>query len=171
MKLKIALLMLTVLGSAALASPAQQANDRGLFAGRLTDQVDVEFQEPPLPPQPPVTFSAAATPPSQMGGSRKFFYNTTLSDMDSSSIGAQQLARKYAQEKGESGREQIKSRLTDVLKEQFDARQKRHQDEIKQLEDQIKKLKDLIEKRQENRQEIIARRLDQMLREAQGLGW
>lgn len=170
MKMKIALLMFAVLGSAALVSPAQQANDRGLFAGRRAYQVGVKLQKPPAPPQPEVTFPAAAMRPAQAGVRNVSFY-TISPDSGPSAVEAQQLARRYAQEKGESGREQIKSQLTELLKEQFDARQKRHQEEIKELEDQIKKLKDQIEKRQENRQEIIARRLDQMLREAQGLGW
>lgn len=171
MKMKIALLMFAVLGSAALVSPAQQANKNNLdpYASR-PDQVDVvEINKPPMPPQPPVTFSSRVMRPAQ-AGPRNVFY-TISSDMGPSAVEAQQLAQKYAVEKSESGREKIKSQLTDLLKDQFDARQKRHQEEIKELEDQIKKLKDLIEKRQENRQEIIARRLDQMLREAQGLGW
>ncbi len=170
MKMKIALLMFAVLGSAALVSSAQQANDGGLLPGRRAQQVDVvKIQEPPVPPRPPVAFPAAAMRPAQ-AGTRNVFY-TISSDMGPSAVEAQQLAQKYAGEKSESGREKIKGQLTELLKDQFDARQKRHQEEIKQLEDQIKKLKDLIDRRQENRQDIIARRLDQMLREAQGLGW
>ena len=65
----------------------------------------------------------------------------------------------------------LKTKLSDLLEKQFDQRQKRHEDEIKQLEAQIKKLKDLVEKRQENRREIITARLNQIVKESQGLGW
>lgn len=68
-------------------------------------------------------------------------------------------------------RREIKDKLRDVLAKQFDQRQKRHGQEIENLEAQVKKLKDLVSKRQENRDEIISRRLEQIQRDAEGLGW
>jgi hypothetical protein len=70
-----------------------------------------------------------------------------------------------------SQREDVKAKLSEFLGKQFDTRQKRYEREIKALEAQIKKLKELVQKRQENRAEIIARRLDQIVRESQGLGF
>jgi hypothetical protein len=84
---------------------------------------------------------------------------------------ADELARKLGGAKSETDRSQIKTELTDVLEKQFDLRQKRHHDEIAALESKVKKLKDLVERRQENRREIIAKRVDQILRDAEGLGW
>jgi hypothetical protein len=84
---------------------------------------------------------------------------------------ANQLARQLGEAKSEADRDKLRTRLGEVLEKQFDQRQKRHEAEIKALEAQVKKLRDLVEKRQENRREIIARRLDQILRESQGLGW
>jgi hypothetical protein len=84
---------------------------------------------------------------------------------------ANQLIQQLGEAKSDSDRDKIKTKLSEVLEKQFDQRQKRHEQEIEHLEAQIKKLKDLIQKRQENRREIIARRLDQILRESQGLGW
>ncbi|HZV03935.1 MAG TPA: hypothetical protein VE999_02495 [Gemmataceae bacterium] len=81
-----------------------------------------------------------------------------------------ELVKQLAKAEGEK-KEKIKDQLTDTLGKQFDARQKRHQDEIAALEKQIKKLKELVEKRKENRREIISKRLDQLVREAEGLGW
>ncbi len=81
------------------------------------------------------------------------------------------LAQQLAAAKSDSDREKLKGQLAEVLEKQFDQRQKRHEEEIKQLEAQIKKLKDLVDKRQENRREIIASRLDQIVKESQGLGW
>jgi hypothetical protein len=84
---------------------------------------------------------------------------------------ADELARKLGAAKSETDRSQIKTELSDLLEKQFSFRQKRHQEEIAALEAKVKKLKDLVEKRQENRHEIIAKRLDQILSNAEGLGW
>ena len=84
---------------------------------------------------------------------------------------AEQLAQQLAAAKSDSDREKIKGQLAELLEKQFDQRQKRHEEEIKQLEAQVKKLKDLVDKRQENRREIIGARLNQIVKESQGLGW
>lgn len=83
----------------------------------------------------------------------------------------EELARKLGETKSEADRSQIKTELGELLEKQFSLRQKRHQEEIAALEAKVKKLKDLVEKRQENRREIIAKRLDQILSNAEGLGW
>jgi len=84
---------------------------------------------------------------------------------------AEQLARKLGDAKSDSDRSKIKTELCQVLEKQFDLRQKRHLDEIKALEAKVKKLKDLVDKRQENRREIVSKRLDQIMSDAEGLGW
>ena len=68
-------------------------------------------------------------------------------------------------------RSEVRAKLSENLGKQFDLRQKRHGLEIESLEAQVKKLKDLVRKRQDSREEIISRRVDQILREAEGLGW
>jgi hypothetical protein len=83
----------------------------------------------------------------------------------------QELTKKLGEAKSESERSEIKTELSQNLEKQFGLRQKRHQEEIAALEAKVKKLKDLVEKRQENRREIIAKRLDQVLSNAEGLGW
>lgn len=83
---------------------------------------------------------------------------------------SKELVKQLGKAEGEN-KEKIKTTLTEVLGKQFDARQKRHQDEIEALEKQLKKLKDVVQKRQENRREIISKRLEQLGREAEGLGW
>ena len=72
--------------------------------------------------------------------------------------------------KSDSDREKIKSQLKGVLETQFAARQERHKKEIDDLEVKVKKLKELFGKRQENAREIVANRLEQILRDAEGLG-
>jgi hypothetical protein len=68
-------------------------------------------------------------------------------------------------------RSEIRTKLGDILSKQFDARQKRHRQEIEALEAKVAKLKDLVNKRQASREEIVTRRLEQVLRDSQGLGW
>ena len=73
--------------------------------------------------------------------------------------------------KADSEIDKIKGQLDDALEKAFAMRQKRHTQEIEDLEGKVKRLKELVAKRQEKRHEIIANRRDQILRDAQGLGW
>jgi hypothetical protein len=84
---------------------------------------------------------------------------------------ADELAKKLGGAKSDTDRSQIKTQLSEALEKQFDLRQKRHQEEIAGLEAKVKKLKGLVGKRQENRREIVSKRLDQILSNAEGLGW
>jgi hypothetical protein len=83
---------------------------------------------------------------------------------------SQDLVKQLAKAEGEK-RENIKTELSETLGKQFDLRQKRHEAELKALEDQVKKLRDMVQKRQENRREIIGKRLETLVRESEGLGW
>ncbi len=84
---------------------------------------------------------------------------------------ANDLVRQLREAKTDNDKEKIKTKLSEVLEKQFDLRQKRHTSQIEALEAQVKKLKELVDKRKENRKEIVSKRLDQLQREAQGLGW
>jgi len=84
---------------------------------------------------------------------------------------AEQLAHKLSEAKSDSDRDKIKGDLRDRLEKQFEQRQGRHEKEIEALEAQVKKLKDLVRKRNDNRREIVSKRLDQILSDAEGLGW
>jgi hypothetical protein len=68
-------------------------------------------------------------------------------------------------------REDLKAKLGDLVAKQFDARQARHKQEIEALEAQVEKLRGLVERRRENRAEIVSRRVEQFVRESQGLGF
>ena len=84
---------------------------------------------------------------------------------------ADELAKKLTASKSESERADLKAKLLDTLGKQFDMRQKKQQDEIVALEAKVKKLAEMVARRQESRKEIIAKRLDQILSNAEGLGW
>jgi hypothetical protein len=83
----------------------------------------------------------------------------------------QSLGRQLEAADSDTRRDEIKAKLGEALGKQFDVRQKRHGLEIEALEARIKKLKQVVQKRQENRAEMISRRLDQIVRDSQGLGF
>jgi len=80
------------------------------------------------------------------------------------------LVRELAKAEG-AEKDKLKAKLTEAIDKQFDLRQKRHETEIASLESQLKKLKDMVQKRQENRKDIVGKRLEQLVRDSEGLGW
>jgi hypothetical protein len=82
-----------------------------------------------------------------------------------------QLVAKLGEARSDTDKDKIKTQLSEVLAKQFDQRQKRHEHEIAELEAKVKKLKDLVARRQDNRRDIITKRVDQILRDSEGLGW
>ncbi len=81
------------------------------------------------------------------------------------------LKRMLEQAKGDSQRNELRTKLAENLGQQFDLRQKRHGLEIEALERQVAKLKELVRKRQESRADIISRRVEEVQREIDGLAW
>jgi hypothetical protein len=174
MKSKLMLLLIAAVGSTALVASAQTPKAYVVTSVNSGEGQDV-LNPVPVPPQPPGA-PVVPAPPANLAG-RNMFYTTRPHvfaysvEENNLSHQAEQYAQQLAAAKSDSDRDKIKSQLTELLEKQFDQRQKRHEDEIKQLEAQIKKLKDLVEKRQENRREIISARLNQIVKESQGLGW
>ena len=79
--------------------------------------------------------------------------------------------RQFGQAGTDDEKAKLKGKIVDVLDKLFDQRQRRHESEIEALEAQVKRLKELVRLRNERRHEIVAKRLEQMLRDAEGLGW
>lgn len=169
MKSKLATSMVAALGVAAFAMSAP-AQDR-----------------PQIQPQPALVPVNVAAPRAPEGAGANVYYRTGYAVGSNTPFGAfnwaptgeeanlaheaDQLGRQLAEAKSDSDRDKIKSKLSEILEKQFDLRQHRHESEIEALETQVKKLKELVQKRQDNRRDIIAKRLDQVVRDAQGLGW
>jgi hypothetical protein len=84
---------------------------------------------------------------------------------------ANELKKMLERAKDDTQRADIRAKLSKTLADQFDLRQKRHNQEIDALERQVAKLKELVRKRQESRSEIISRRVEEIQREVDGLGW
>jgi hypothetical protein len=81
------------------------------------------------------------------------------------------LIESYAHTEGDRERSKIKSKVATALEKEFDLQQKRRDLELARVEARLKKVRELMKKRSEARQSIIDKRLDQLLREADGLGW
>jgi hypothetical protein len=81
------------------------------------------------------------------------------------------LVEAYSHAEGESARSGIKSNLSSTLEKEFDLQQKRRDLELKRVEERLRNVRELMKKRNDARRSIIDNRLDQLLREADGLGW
>ncbi len=182
MKLKLALALMALIGLSAYAAPVPaqgppQPPNPPVYGVTSKTVPLAPAQGPPPPPNPPVSpedivpFSTTTLPRYSKPEYVTTFAGNAFPEEANVAQEADQLARQLAETKSDTEREKIKTQLGELLKRQFDSRQKRHGHEIEELEAQVKKLKALVEKRQENRNEIIARRLEQILRESQGLGW
>lgn len=173
MKTKLVLFLLAAIGATALAAFAQTPTPAYVITATRDGQSQDVVTRVSAPPPPPAGPLLAPTAPG--APMRDAIYGPQHINLwvqgDGLSHQAEQLAQQLAAARSDSDRDKLKGQLAEVLEKQFDQRQKRHEEEIKQLEAQIKKLKDLVDKRQENRREIIARRFDQIVKESQGLGW
>jgi hypothetical protein len=84
---------------------------------------------------------------------------------------SQTLAQRYAKTENRDEREKVRDELNKVLQQQFDAQQERRKAEIERVEAQLKKLRELMQKREDSKRSIVSRRLEQLLQDAEGLGW
>lgn len=82
-----------------------------------------------------------------------------------------QLAQQYVKSTKEDEKKDLRKKLSEALGKQFDQLAEQQQKELEDLEKQVSSLKALLKKRHEARDTIIDYRLDQVLQEAEGLGW
>ena len=84
---------------------------------------------------------------------------------------SQELVARIAEAENAQDRKKIAADLREVLAKQFDAQRKRRELELTRIENQVRKLREQIKKRDDARDTIIDRRLEQLVNEAEGLGW
>ena len=82
----------------------------------------------------------------------------------------QQLLERYRKAPAED-RKLLTEQLHSVLAEQFKVRQDLREAEIVRLEAEVKRLRELHAKRNEQSAQIVANRVSELLRDAEGLGW
>ena len=122
-----------------------------------------EGQQPSLTPAKPV--APPTTGPVTYGFPQGGSYARNLSQE------TVQLAQQYVKATKEDEKKEIRKKLTDVLSQQFDQRLQQQQKEVDDLEKQIASLKDVLKKRTAAKATIVERRIDQLVQEAEGLGW
>jgi hypothetical protein len=81
------------------------------------------------------------------------------------------LVVRWKASKQDAEREKTEADLRNVLKREFTARLAAHEKEITDLEEKVRQLRERLTLRKEKQSEIVEHRLQQILREAQGLGW
>jgi hypothetical protein len=91
--------------------------------------------------------------------------------MESDTRGTKQLVDRWKAAREASERDKIEKSLHESLTTEFTQRLAAHEREIKQLEEKVRQLRDRLSLRREKQDEIVEHRLQQILREAQGLGW
>jgi hypothetical protein len=81
------------------------------------------------------------------------------------------LAQQYVKTEKEEERKEIRKKLAEMLAKQFDTRAQQQQKELEELEKQITQLRAVLKKRLDAKSTIIDRRIEQLIQEAEGLGW
>ena len=81
------------------------------------------------------------------------------------------IVQRYLAADDASAKEQITAELKQLVDKQFDVLQDAKSFELKKLEEQLAKLKELHSKRAKQKEQIVADRVQQIVREADGLGW
>ena len=84
---------------------------------------------------------------------------------------AHELAQQYVKSEKEDDKKETRKKLTEVLDKQFDLHLQEQQKELDELEKQVAKLKAVLRKRKDAKENIVERRFEQLVQEADGLGW
>jgi hypothetical protein len=84
---------------------------------------------------------------------------------------AHDLAQQYVKSEKEDDKKDIRKKLTEVLDKQFDLHLQEQQKELDELEKQVAKLKAVLRKRKDAKENIVERRFEQLVQDADGLGW
>ena len=81
------------------------------------------------------------------------------------------IAWNYRNSSDQSEQQALRTELKQKLGTLFDLREKDKRERIEKLEEELATLKEMVRERQENREDIIERRLNDMLRETDSLSW
>jgi hypothetical protein len=110
---------------------------------------------------------AISAPPQNQPSGTPWWHGTAFTpDQDPA-----HLAKQYVDSKKEDERREVRKKLTDVLTQQFDQQIQHQQKELEDLEKQIANLRSVLKKRVDAKSAIVERRIEQLLQDAEGLGW
>jgi hypothetical protein len=82
----------------------------------------------------------------------------------------QELSEKLRGAKKED-REKLKAEITETVTKHFDVRQKRRELQIKRMEDELKKLREAMTRRNESKEQIIKKRMAELIGNEDDLGF
>ena len=107
------------------------------------------------------------------GSPVRSFATTRVVNGDDLKLGGElrKLLAVYSAADSQEKKNSIISQIEGVVNKQFDLRQSARLQELQNLEDQLTKLKDVHAKRASMKEQIVDERVQQVLREAEGLGW
>ncbi len=79
------------------------------------------------------------------------------------------IEKQYRSNKDKDARAELKKKVEELVSEQFNIRQEYRELQVKQLEKELARIRDTIQKRTESREQIIKRRIAQLLHEQDDL--
>ncbi|MEM9658369.1 MAG: hypothetical protein AAF961_08415 [Planctomycetota bacterium] len=81
------------------------------------------------------------------------------------------LVAEYQRSKDPAERKETLGKMLQVAQKHFDVRQALREDELRQLEARVRRLRNLHVRRQSAKDEITRNRVEQLMRQADGMGW
>jgi hypothetical protein len=81
------------------------------------------------------------------------------------------LTQRYIKAEKAEEKQEIRTKLKDLVSQQFDDRMEQQKKELESLEKELTDLRALLKKRQDAKGAIVDRRIDQLIEDAQGMGW
>lgn len=84
---------------------------------------------------------------------------------------AEELLSQYAGSDDAAEQKKLKADLRQALAKQFDVQKQRRELELARIEERVRKLREQLKKRTDARETIVDRRLEQLVNDAEGLGW
>jgi hypothetical protein len=94
-----------------------------------------------------------------------------IAEAELSKLDQKELVRLWSLVKTDSDREKVQKALHESVKREFQARLQPQEEEVKALEAKVQQLRKQLDLRRSKQDEIVDFRTQQLLREAQGLGW
>jgi hypothetical protein len=143
---------------AAFAAGAMAQDRGGARAGRALQADDWVVEEP----------AAQVRQPGRMGGATLEVAGGRAQRTEVEEVNELVIKWKAT---SESEREAVQKELRETVKRQFQVRLEAQEKEVEQLEAQVKQLREKLDLRRKKEGEIVNFRVEQLLREAQGLGW
>jgi Spy/CpxP family protein refolding chaperone len=134
-----------------------------LASGLALVGVAAAFQQPAMAPAGQQGVGVF-TPYAQTPGTNVWYGSSSHNE-------AYKLAQQYMKAEKEEDRRELRRKLNELLSQEFDQQAKRQQKELEELQAQIDQLRSIMQKRRDAKSGIIERRIEQLVQEAQGLGW